>query len=124
MLTTVPVSIKSLEEIYPDDKLWGYKQKTKQKSVSLKIRDMDNGNLVIKFHLSTGVIVIQGSQYQSWGANEFANLKARVDTISVSDQDTGDSHIANPRIAAVCAASFVENCAADNLDSKGEYGRN
>ena len=124
MLTTVPVSIKALEEIYPDDKLWGYKQKTKQKLVSLKISDMDNGNLVIKFHLSTGVIVIQGSQYQSWGANEFANLKARVDTISVSDQDTGDSHIANPSIAAVCAASVVENCAADNLDSKGEYGRN
>ena len=30
--------VKALEDIYPDVKLWDYKQKTKQKLVSLKSR--------------------------------------------------------------------------------------
>ena len=66
--------VKALEEIYPDVKLWDYKQKTKQKLVSLKIRDTDNGNLILKFHLSTGVVVIQGSQPISY------HSKAVIDT--------------------------------------------
>ena len=98
--------VKALEEIYPDVKLWDYKQKTKQKLVSLKIRDTDNGNLIIKFHLSTGVVVIQGSQYQSWGANEYASIKARVNALSdsgavlekPSDQDAVDSLLPIPAV--------------------------
>ena len=115
--------VKALEEIYPDVKLWDYKQKTKQKLVSLKIRDTDNGNLIIKFHLSTGVVVIQGSQYQSWGANEYASIKARVNALSdsgavlekPSDQDAVDSSAADPSSAAGHAAGLIGNRTADDL---------
>ena len=117
--------VKALEEIYPDVKLWDYKQKTKQKLVSLKIRDTDNGNLIIKFHLSTGVVVIQGSQYQSWGANEYASIKARVNALSdsgavlekPSDQDAVDSSAADPSSAAGHATGLIGNRTADDLHS-------
>ena len=112
--------VKALEEIYPDVKLWDYKHKTKQKLVSLKIKDTDNGNLILKFHLSTGVVVIQGSQYQSWWANEYASLKARVDALSDScaipaDQDTADNDGTDRSIAAGRTNGLLENRTADNL---------
>ena len=113
--------VKALEEIYPDVKFWDYKQKTKQKLVSLKIRDTDNENLILKFHLSTGVVVIQGSQYQSWGANEYASLKACVNVLSDScaiaiDQDTADNDGADCSIAARHTNGLLENCTADDLN--------
>ena len=52
------------------------------------------------------------------------NLKAPVDTLNVTWQDTVDNHITYPSIAAVHAASVVKKCAADNLQSKREYVRN
>ena len=122
--------LKALEEINPDVKLWDYKQKTKQKLTSLEIQDTDNGNLIRKFHLSTGVVVIQGSQYQMWEANEHGSLKSRVDASSdwcaiPVDQNTADNDGADRSIAAGRTNGLLENRAADNLhaahnsDTKG-----
>ena len=70
-------------------------------------------------HLSTGVVVIQGSQYQSWGTNEYASLKARSDALrdscAIPDHDTADNDGADRSIAAGRTNGLLENDTADNL---------
>ena len=66
---------------YYRDKCFDY---TKDDLVTLRHKEK-NTNLIAKFHLTTGVILIQGSRFREWQENMFNVLKARVDELCVSN---------------------------------------
>ena len=47
------------EQIYGDENLWQFKQNV----VTLKVKEPNKGNLIVKFYLSTGVVLVQGSEF-------------------------------------------------------------
>ena len=52
-----------------------------------QIKEQPDGNLLVKFHLSTGVALIQGAYFPKWREILYATLKKRVDEICSCDTE-------------------------------------
>ena len=49
-----------------------------QNLITLKHKDSSNRNLIVKFHLTTGVVLIQGSRHNEWRHTFYGQFKSRV----------------------------------------------
>ena len=99
---------------YHRDKCFDY---TKEDLVTSRHKEK-NKNLIVKFHLTTGVILIQGSRFREWQANMFNVLKARVDELCVSNAAMGlwveDDDVTDPK--SIADADIAEDDYADSVD--------
>ena len=69
--------VVAYEEIFNNEKWYEFGQNL----VTLKHKDSSNKNLMIKFYLSTGVVLVQGLRYMQWKLTYYDRLKARVDEL-------------------------------------------
>ena len=65
------------EEIFTEPALYEFGQDL----ITLKHKDRSKRNLIVKFHLTTGVVVNQGSRYKEWESKCFNALKNRVNDL-------------------------------------------
>ena len=88
---TTPERIKfwvtAHEQIYGDENLWQFKQNV----VTLKVKEPNKGNLIVKFYLSTGVVLVQGSEFPRWRLELYSALKANVDLIQTGSMAGGST---------------------------------
>ena len=52
-----------------------------QNLIILQYKDSSNINLIVKFHLATGVVLVQGSRYLELKATLYDKLKSRVNEL-------------------------------------------
>ena len=69
------------EEIFTEPSLYEFRQDL----ITLKHKDRSKRNLIVKFHLTTGVVVIQGSRYKEWESKLFNSLKNRVNDLCMGE---------------------------------------
>ena len=74
-------------QIYGDENLWQFKQNV----VTLKVKEPNKGNLIVKSYLSTGVILVQGSEFPRWRLELYSTLKANVDLIQARSMAGGST---------------------------------
>ena len=82
-ITRIKYWVRAHEEIYLGENQWEFKQNL----VTLKVKDQPGGNLIVKFHLSTGVVLIQGACFPKWRETLYATLKNRVDEMCACDTE-------------------------------------
>ena len=75
------------EQIYGDENLWQFKQNV----ATLKVKEPNKGNLIIKLYLSTGVVLAQGSEFPRWRLELYSALKANVDLIQAGSMAGGST---------------------------------
>lgn len=63
--------------------------------MALQFKDKQDGALVIKFHLTTGVVLIHGSLFSEWHRLHFEGMKARVDTLEHTTGGAGSYEISD-----------------------------
>ena len=76
--------VRAHEELYPNEDFWQFKQNL----VTLKVKE-NGGNLLMKFHLTTGVVLIQGSNFRKWRSEWYNIFKSRVDDIEADFKGNG-----------------------------------
>ena len=69
------------EEIFTEPSLYEFRQDL----ITLKHNDRSKRNLIVKFHLTTGVVVTQGSRYKEWESKFFNTLKNRVNNLCMGE---------------------------------------
>ena len=76
--------MRAHEEFYTNDQLWEFKQNL----VTLKNKDK-SGSLIVKFHLSTGVVLVQGSNFRKWRDEQLDKMRSHVDVIQADISSPG-----------------------------------
>ena len=76
--------VRAHEESYPNEDFWQFKQNL----VTLQVKE-NGGNLLVKFHLTTGVVLIQGSNFRKWRSEWYNIFKSRVDDIEADSKGNG-----------------------------------
>ena len=115
--------ITAHKEQFPDPDCWDIKPTC----TTLRVKDSGSGTLMIKFHSTTGVVLIQGSMHQMWRDRHFAVLQRRVSQLRLQtdtkcDGDDGDTKLKT--VAVIDGDCEVDTAPDDeSIDtSDGEVG--
>ena len=95
--------VRAHEESYPNEDFWQFKQNL----VTLKVKE-NGGNLLVKFHLTTGVVLIQGSNFRKWRSEWYNIFKSRVDDIEADSKGNGIPPMSSWHTVPGC--QVVTNC--------------
>ena len=76
------------EEVFSDSNNYEFEQNL----ITLKHKDSSKRNLIVKFHLTTGVVLIQGSRHNEWRHKLYGRFKSRVDELCGVNTVPGDIH--------------------------------
>ena len=79
----LPMWIELHMEHYGEDALCD----NKSNLTTIRLKDDKDGSLIIKFHHTTGVVLIQGSKLHTWKTGVFTLIKSRVDIRRISEAD-------------------------------------
>ena len=79
--------ITAHKEHFPEPDLWDHKPSC----ATLRIKDSEHGNLTVKFHKTTGVVLIQGAMHKYWKDQYYIKLQRRVSQLRLSP-GSADSH--------------------------------
>ena len=95
-----------------------------QNLITLKHKDSSNRNLIVKFHLTTGVVLVQGSRYIEWTTTLYDKLKSRVNELCgecddehEATSDTDDTTTVKVRQYKNDITSDGDKSADDSVDS-------
>ena len=74
--------------LFPDPNCWDYKPKC----TTLRVKESTSSSLTVKFHLTTGVVLIQGSMYSTLKDKYFASLQSKVSDLCAENSMTDNCH--------------------------------
>ena len=69
------------EDIFTEPSLYEFRQDL----ITLKHKDPSKRNFIVKFHLTTGVVIIRASIYKEWESKLFNSLKKRVNDLCMGE---------------------------------------
>ena len=75
--------IAAHREYFPEPNCWDYKANC----VKLRVEDAGKGTLFITFHMTTGVVLIQGSMHEIWKTDYFSALQCRVSELRLQSSN-------------------------------------
>ena len=96
----LPVWIEVHMEYYGEDAVCD----SKTNLTTIRLKEDKDGTLIIKFHHTTGVVLIQGSKLHMWKTSAFTLIKSRVDIKRIRDTDED-----NLNDSSTCAKSIVKS---------------
>ena len=85
------------KEQFPDPDCWDIKPTC----TTLRVKDSGSGTLMIKFHSTTGVVLIQGFMHQMWRDRHFAVLQHRVSQLRLQTDAKCDGDDVDTKLKTV-----------------------
>ena len=109
--------ITAHKEHFPEPDLWDHKPSC----ATLRIKDSEHGNLTVKFHKTTGVVLIQGAMHKYWKDQYYIKLQRRVSQLRLSPGNA-DSHNETvlPYVAETDVKVLVEPRASQGDDDEDD----
>ena len=126
---TIRFWVAAHEEIYNNRGYYEFGQNL----ITLKHKDSSNMNLIVKFHLITNVVLVQGSGYFEWKATLYNKLTSQVNELCgecddehEATSDTDDMTTVKAKQHENDIASDGDKSADDSVDSvivseRGDY---